>query len=217
MKKCIVLANGKPPQKNIILFLNKKGFNTLVCADGGGNTARKLGLIPDYIIGDLDSVSSGTLKYFSNRTKIVKINRQDDTDVEKCLKFIISKKFDECVLLGGTGDRLDHTFCNLGILLKFSDKIKVMLISEKSILTVESGIIKLKTKIKETISMYAFNNETRITSSGLKYPLKKDSLPFGVRESTSNVTTENEVNLHIKGGKIFLIRNFDIVRRNDFF
>jgi thiamine pyrophosphokinase len=217
MKKCIILANGKLPQKNIISFLNKKGFNILICADGGANFARKLKLIPNYIIGDLDSISKETIQFYSGKSKIMKINGQDDTDVEKCLKFIIKKKYNECVLLGATGDRLDHSFCNLGIMLKFFDRIKIILISEKSILTVERGDVKLRTKSEETISLYAFNSKTRITSRGLKYPLINDILPFGLRESTSNAATGNEVILQIKGGSIFLIRSFDTVRKNDLF
>ena len=103
---------------------------------------------------------------------------------------------------------MDHSFCNLGITLKFSDRIKIIIISERSVLTVEKGIVRFKTNLNEIISIYAFNNKTRITSIGLKYPLKNDILPFGVRESTSNIAIGNEVKLKIKGGKIFLIRNF---------
>ena len=113
MKKCIILANGKPPHKNVIEFLKEKGYNTLICADGGANSARKLNIVPDYIIGDLDSIGESTLKYYSGKSVIKKINRQDDTDVEKCLKFAIGKNAAEAVLVGVTGDRLDHTFCTL--------------------------------------------------------------------------------------------------------
>ena len=217
MEKCIILANGRLPQKKIISFLIKRNFNTLICADGGANSARKLNLVPDYIIGDLDSASTETLKYFSGKSKVININRQDDTDVQKCLKYIIKKKCKVCVLLGAIGDRLDHSFCNLGITLKFSDRIKIIIISERSVLTVEKGIVRFKTNLNEIISIYAFNNKTRITSIGLKYPLKNDILPFGVRESTSNIAIGNEVKLKIKGGKIFLIRNFDTVRKNGLF
>jgi thiamine pyrophosphokinase len=217
MKKCIILANGKPPKKDVVLFLNKNGFNNLICADGGANYAKRLNLIPDYIIGDMDSISPEILEYYSGKSGILKIHRQDDTDIEKCLKFVIKKKCKECVLLGGTGNRLDHSFCNLGIILKFSDRIRIILISEKSMLTVEKGNVKLKTAMNETISVYAFNNKTFITSEGLKFPLRNDTLPFGTRESTSNISIGNEVNLHIKGGKVFLIRNFDTVRKNGLF
>ena len=56
MKKCIILANGKPPAKKILSFLMANGYSTLYCADGGANAARRMNLIPNYIIGDLDSI-----------------------------------------------------------------------------------------------------------------------------------------------------------------
>ncbi len=76
-------------------------------------------LVPDVIIGDLDSISAEALKEFKSVSKIIRLKRQNDTDVEKCLKYAISHKYDEALLVGATGNRLDHTFCNLGIVLKF--------------------------------------------------------------------------------------------------
>ncbi len=115
MKKCIIIANGNSPTKSVVNYFIKKGFTTIICADGGANSARKIGIIPDYIIGDLDSIQNRTLKYYQSKSKIIKFTRQNDTDVEKCLKFAISKKYFEVILLGVTGDRLDHTICNFGI------------------------------------------------------------------------------------------------------
>ena len=46
-----------------------------------------------------------------------------------------SVKTREVILLGATGDRLDHSFCNLGIALKFDDKIKINVLHQKSYLS----------------------------------------------------------------------------------
>ena len=215
MKKLIILANGKPPAKKVINYLQFSGYNMLICADGGADTARKLGIIPDYIIGDFDSVKKETLRFFRNKSEIINIKRQNDTDVEKCLKFAVKKKYSEAVLLGAIGDRLDHSFCNMGIVIKFFDKIKVRIISDKSILTPYTGDVKLDTVPDETISLYGFDEKTRITSTGLKYPLKKTALPFGQRESTSNVAVKDSVTLKVSGGIIFVIRDFNTLKKHD--
>lgn len=216
VKKCIILANGKPPGKNVIQYLKSKNYNILICADGGADSAKKLNIIPDYIIGDLDSISGYTLNYFKGKSIVKKITRQNDTDVEKCLKFAIGKKISEAVLAGVTGDRLDHTFCNLGIVLKFFDKIKLNIIAENSYLSAYTGNVELQTIPGETISLYGFNQKTKIKSDGLKYLLNNIPLPFGVRESTSNVAVKNKVNLKVIGGKIFVIRDFETLKENDF-
>lgn len=217
MKKCIVLANGKPPKKNVIRFLREKNYSTLICADGGANGAKKLGLIPDYIIGDLDSIKERTINFYKDKSKIIKLEHQNDTDVEKCLKFAIKKEFEEAVLLGVTGNRLDHTFCNLGIVIKFFKKIKLKLIAEDSVLIPYTGKVELKTFNGEIISLYGFDRKTKITSDGLKYSLKNSALPFGEKESTSNVAVSEEVSLKVIGGIIFVIRDFNTVKSNGLF
>lgn len=217
MKKCIILANGKSPNRNVVEYFYAKGFETIICADGGANSAKKLGIIPDFIIGDLDSAEPNTLKYFRSKSIIIKIKRQNDTDVEKCLKFAIKKKYDEVVLLGVTGDRLDHTICNLGIVIKFFSKIKINLVSESSYLTPINKDTIFKSKIGETISIYAFDDKTKITSKGLKYKLNNASLPFGVKESTSNVAVSSSVKLIVSGGIVFVIRDFNFMKKHDLF
>lgn len=216
MKKCIIIANGDLPKRNHIKILMQKNYNTIICADGGANSAAKLNVIPDFIIGDFDSVTDETKKIFYNKSKFIQIKRQNDTDVEKCLKFAIKNKFSEAILLGATGDRLDHSICNLGIVLKFYDKIKIKIVHQKSLLIPISGEVNFKTTKGETISLYGFDEKTFITSIGLKYKLKKESLPFGKKESTSNVAISDLVHLKIENGIIFLIRDFDLARVNDF-
>ena len=217
MKKCIILANGKPPKKNVISFFQKRGFDTLICADGGANSAMKMNLIPDLIIGDLDSISTEALRKFKLVSKIIEIKRQNDTDVEKCLKYAMKKEFGEAILIGVTGNRLDHTFCNLGIVLKFFPQINLSLVAEDSFLKPVKGNVKLKSFNGETISLYGIDNKTKIISKGLKYPLKNISLPFGVKESTSNVATKNIVELKIKNGTGFVIRDLTTMIKHDLF
>ncbi len=214
MKKCIVLANGQPPSKKVFDYLNSIGYDKLICADGGANSAFKFEFVPDYIIGDLDSIKPEIYDYYYDKCEIIQVTRQNDTDVEKCLKFAYKNKFKDIILLGATGDRLDHSFCNLGITLKFFDKVRIRVIHQRSILSVHQGVATLKTIPGETISIYGLDTKTKFESEGLKYPLKNFSLPFGMKESTSNIAITNEVRLRIKGGKAFVIRDFNVMRKN---
>jgi len=172
MKKALILANGLHPKKTVIEYLQNNGYKTLVCADGGANSAYKLKLIPEFIIGDLDSINPNVKKFYEKKSKIIKYERQNDTDVEKCLKFIIKKNYDEVILLGATGDRLDHSFCNMGIVLKFFNEIKINILHQKSFLNCFTGKVVLNTLKDEIISLYGFDKKTKIKSVGLKYPLE---------------------------------------------
>lgn len=217
MKQCLIIANGKSPTLKVVNYFIKKGYDTIICADGGANSARKLNLLPDFIIGDLDSISKDNLKYYSKTTSVLKYDRQNDTDVEKCLKFAIKNKFNQAVLLGVTGDRLDHTICNLGIVIKFMKQIKILIAAEKSLLVPVKKSISFSSINGETISIYAFNKKTKISSIGLKYKLYKTALPFGVRESTSNVSTKDNVTIKVENGVAFIIRELQSIIKHDLF
>lgn len=216
MKKAVILANGLVPHKKEFKYFANAGYDSLICADGGANSAFKLGLIPDFIIGDFDSVKDEILEFYKPYSKIIKLKRQNDTDVEKCLKYCISKKFDEVILTGVTGDRLDHSFCNLGIVLKYFHSIKIKIIHQKSILSAHTGLTEFTSVKGETVSVYGIDNKTKIISSGLKYPLNYVSLPFGVKESTSNIATGKIVKLSISKGPVFIVREYETVRDNGF-
>ncbi len=214
MRKCIILANGEAPDRKLISYLKGSGYSFLICADGGANTAYKYQLVPDLIIGDLDSIRTDVYEFFNGKCEIKKIKRQNDTDVEKALKYAISKNYKEAVLLGATGNRLDHSFCNLGIVLKFSNRISVTVIHKKSLLRTFKGNTVLDTIPGETISIYGFNESTKLTSSGLKFPLKNIALPFGKRESTSNIATTDKLKLRIINGSVFIVRDLRVMKEN---
>ncbi|NWF88005.1 MAG: thiamine diphosphokinase [Ignavibacteriaceae bacterium] len=214
MKQCIILANGKPPSKQVIEYFIRNKNSVLFCADGGANSALKLNLEPKFIIGDLDSVHESTLLAYKDRVKVIKLKRQNDTDVEKCLKEAIKLKFREAILTGVTGNRLDHTFCNLGIAIKFFEKITVKIIAENSFLTVLNGFHKIKTIPGETISIFGISEQTTISSKGLKYPLKNKALPFGRNDGTSNIALGEFIELNVIGGVIFLVRDFNIMKKH---
>ena len=217
MKKCLIIANGKSPSLRSIHYFKRKGFTTIICADGGANSARRLKLIPNYIIGDLDSITNDNLKYFSKKSVIKRIKRQNDTDVEKCLKLAIKNKFAEVVLLGVTGDRLDHTICNLGIVIKYLNKIKVYIAAERSFLIPVEKLITFPSIPGEIISIYGFDKKTKISTKGLKYKLNGTTLPFGVRESTSNVSANERVLINVDNGIAFVIRELKSIIKYDLF
>ncbi len=217
MKKALILGNGKSPGKNKIKYLISQGFDFLIAADGGANTAKKLGLIPDLIIGDFDSILPETAEYFSDLTELKRVKRQTDTDIEKAIKYAVTKKFDQALLVGASGDRLDHSFCNIGNLLKYKGKIDLFLLHEKTFVVVYDNSVCFPAEIGETISLYGIDDKTLITIHGLKYPLKNEALPFGVRGGTSNQAVKNEICIDIKNGKIIVMREFKTLRKNAFF
>ena len=80
--KIILILNGNLSNyKDIISFLDK--YNIIICADGAVNKIIKLGIEPDYILGDLDSISDENLKKYYD--KIVELKDQNYNDLHKSL------------------------------------------------------------------------------------------------------------------------------------
>ncbi len=215
IKKAIIIGNGEKPSKSVISRLQKNGFTDLICADGGANNLFKLNIIPKLIIGDLDSIKPDVLEYYSSKTKVIKVKDQNSTDIEKCLNKLIKMNYSEVVLLGCTGNRLDHSLGNLSIMYKYAEKIKTHLVHYQSFISIFSNNFSLKTTPGETISFFGLNPVIKIKTAGLKYNLNNETISFGYRESISNEALKDIIYMEVSD-KIFLIRNINNIIKNDF-
>ncbi len=210
MKKIIILAGGTCPKRRVFRFFREKlGYSVLVCADGGLRHAKKLQVIPEYIVGDFDSSTVELREQYKRSSQIVHITRQSDTDMEKAIKFAMKLKATHLVLMGADGGRLDHAIANLGYLLKYGLKVSIAMISNNSILHPIHEKIDMASVPGETVSIYSFSQDSLVTTSGLKYKLQSVVLPFGEKESTSNVAIKDTVRIDIGKGRGIVVRSID--------
>lgn len=210
MKKVLIIAGGDKPEKRLVSKLTSSGYNKIICADGGFHNALKAGLVPDYIIGDFDSV--GDLSLVPDKCKLIKYRRQSDTDVEKCVKFALAKGTKELLILGGIGDRLDHSIANIGLLAKYSDRAQLYLFYGNTYCFAASGEVAYTARKGETVSVYGLTKNTRVTSGGLKFKMINENIFLGGKESTSNIASSTQIMLNIKNGKALIVRE-----KNSFF
>ena len=93
----------------------------IIAVDGGLEAAKKMGLVPDIIIGDFDTVSPEILKEYEDmeNCRIIRLcPEKDDTDTESAINLAIREGFREIDVLGATGSRFDHTYANMFLLKK---------------------------------------------------------------------------------------------------
>ncbi|MEI3506098.1 MAG: thiamine diphosphokinase [Anaerotignum faecicola] len=81
--------------------------------------ARKLGIVPDYIVGDFDSTASEVLEYYKAKNIPIRQfpTRKNETDMELGIILALELGATDLVLFGGIGDRFDHTLANAHYLL----------------------------------------------------------------------------------------------------
>ncbi|MCX6138611.1 MAG: thiamine diphosphokinase [Ignavibacteriales bacterium] len=198
----LVICNGNPPSQRVAAQCTS-GRPFIVCADGGANVAMRLGIRPDVIIGDCDSVLPQTRTKFA-RVPLVQIDEQESTDLEKALDYLLKKKFRWATVLGATGKRTDHAFANLSILAKYQKRLNIRFIDDDGEIFPLPRRSTLIVARDTTISLLPLGRCGGITTRGLKYPLRNETLEPGVREGVSNEAIEETVQINYRTGHLLI-------------
>ena len=113
----VVLVGGAKVKKSLLRAAIVDAPR-IVAADGAANRLIKRGILPDAVIGDMDSLSDRSRKVLP-KERVHKIEEQDSTDFEKCLSRIDAPLV---VALGFSGGRLDHQLAVLHGMMRFADR-----------------------------------------------------------------------------------------------
>ena len=169
-----LFGNGSNPTHPIVKD-RLKSINTFFCVDGGADKLITMGYTPDVILGDLDSIDKEKKIYNST---IVYLEDQSKNDLEKSISWCVNQGIDELELFGFSYGRDDHHLANLFIMKDFSDKIRMKMYTEKSLIFCINEHSTFLSKANQTVSIFTFTKNTTITTSGLKYALKNSSLAY---------------------------------------
>lgn len=205
MKNRCVIICASPIIDNEHIKRNVTENDFVICADAGYITAQKSNVKFDLIVGDFDS--SQKPKCYDNIIKLPV--EKDDTDTFYALKYAINKGYKDFIILGALGGRLDHTFANLSILkyLKDNNCTGVIVDDNTRIYYVEEDKLTVEHKKGKTISVFTFGyKECSLTYSGLKYPLKNQTLTNAYPYGISNIVTSDYATIEVhSGGALVMI------------
>lgn len=212
MKICIVL-NGEIKDYDYINRIVRTGsYDYIICSDGGANHAYNMDILPDYIIGDLDSIDKNIIEYYkSNNVKFEKFpTKKDETDTELCIELSDKLKAKEIHLIGALGGRIDHTIANINLLYYIRKRgIIPKIISEKEeIYIAMNEELIIDGEIGDTISILPIKNDAKdVTLKNLEYPLKNYDIKFSRPLGISNVMTNVNCNIKVNEGSLIIIKN----------
>jgi thiamine pyrophosphokinase len=181
--RVMVVVGGGTVDGAVLKALADRGA-ALVGADSGGDTIRAAGLVPDAIIGDLDSISARD--GWSAATRMLHIPEQITTDFQKVL---YSTEAPVTVALGMTGKRFDHTLAALSAVTENATRKKVILVDEHDIALAVAGDIRFAVDAGERVSVHPLLPIDFAGSTGLLYPLDGLRLEPGGLIGTSNAAT----------------------------
>lgn len=171
---------------------------SLVAADGGANVLLALGLMPDALIGDLDSVLPHVRDQI-RAERILLVSEQETTDFEKCLIRITAPLI---LALGFTGARVDHALAVWNVLVRYPGR-RCIVVSDTDVACVLPREISLTLAPGTRVSLFPMG-AVGVRSTGLRWPT--DGIAFAPDGAigTSNVAT-GDVTLAADGPKMILI------------
>lgn len=211
INRVVIITGGSINDYNYYEGLWKKE-DYIICADSGVNHARKLGVVPKLIVGDLDSASPENMDFYQRLgSKVIEYEKEkDQTDTQIALEYALQKQPREIAILGAVGNRLDHTLSNILLLTSCLKKgVKVTILNEiQEILLVEDRIV-LEGKKGDLISLLPLTPWVKgIKTWGLKYSIKEgvfqQTNPYGI----SNELAEDRAVIEVSEGILLLIRVF---------
>ena len=166
-KNIAVVLNGQmPKEKNLINQIQSADY--IIAVDGSGNTLIDLNIIPDVIIGDLDSINSIKDK----NIEFVKTEDQSKTDFRKTLEWCIEKNILEISIYGISGKSDDHFLGNYYTLNDFGTIIKWTAYTDFSFISPCKGTKEFESFSGQKVSLFCMTGESIINSKNLEYPLK---------------------------------------------
>lgn len=204
--RVLVAADGECSLTKELLNTRVGKIDRVVVADGALRHIDALGLTPDYIVGDLDSVDKDLLNKYKS-SKIEKYPRdKDKTDLEIALIKALTLSPTELVFIGMFGGRIDHQFGNVLLLTTLKvDKIQIEDFDTTSFILNDSNAISLSRSTG--FSLIPLTSEvTGVTIQGAKWRLEDHKLLLGSPTALCNEFLNDTAQISIESGSLLVVQ-----------
>jgi thiamine pyrophosphokinase len=209
--RAIIVANGQvnPDERYGHLL---RADDWVIAADGGAILADKLGLEPQLVIGDMDSLPPHARAELEARgcQFVAHSPRKDETDTELAIRYALQQGADEIVLLGAAGDRLDHTLANFFLrALPELAGVRATIVSgdSETWLLRGGGELEIRGSPGDTVTLLPVGQDAvGVSTQGLEWPLHGHTLRFGPARGVSNVMTVPVARVTLRQGLLLVFR-----------
>ena len=192
-------------------FFDKAGF--IVCADGGAAHLKKMGFIPDVLVGDFDSIDTEHLQYYrEKKVEIFKYPKEKNmTDTELAEDVAIDRGCRDIVIIGGTGTRLDHMLSNIFLLKKILDRGVIgRVVNEHNEIFLTADSVEVVAQEGYSLTLLPLTEKVEgITTKALYYPLRGETIEMGSSRGVSNKFVADKAQISITSGILAVIKSRD--------
>lgn len=214
IKKAVIFAGGDIDKDFADKIMQNNSFDLIIAADSGLDTINILGVFPDYIVGDFDSVSDRSLisAYEKRGSKVLKFPEDKDfTDTQLACETAVEQGVSHLVILGATGNRIDHMLCNFNLIAKLNERNVEGVIIDKNnkiyVLSDGEHLIEAKNVFGEYISFMPIDDIEGFSLRGFFYNLDNVNLARDTTLTVSNKLLNKKAEINIKKGRILVIES----------
>ena len=203
--RVLILANGEPPSQSFLVRLAVE-HDFFIATDGAALSATQLGVRPNIVSGDFDSLDLSAARAALPNAEFVPTPDQNFTDLEKAFALAQERGGTEITIAGAAGRRIDHTLGNFARLIRWREewpKLPVTIVDDGSEVRALSGEITLNTELGDVVSLLSLDGRARVSISGVRWPLDDFPLPVGVG-GLLNEAVAPEVLVKAEGGLILV-------------
>lgn len=167
----VILAAGQFPRTGYPRHLLGSA-DVVVCCDSALSALERHGIVPDAVVGDLDSVCSRALARYHG--EVVRVCEQDTNDLTKAFRYVVSRYpgEKEIHILGATGRSEAHTLGNMALLMDYAAEhpdIKLDMVSDYSTMLALTDSAEIHVGEGRRVSLFSPDNSLRIKSKGLRW------------------------------------------------
>ncbi len=211
-RKTAFIYTGGTVFEEYVIEKPEKG-DLVIAADAGYLTAKKMGITPDILLGDFDTLG---VENIPDGIECLRVPAEkNDTDTQLAVQVAAERGVWEIVIIGGMSGRIDHTLSTLAILEDLwerkAGRIYAILTDGKNRVRFirSSGTILPRSQYR-FFSLIATDDVVKgITLEGCKYPLKNGRISRRNQWAVSNEITGNCALVEIKRGGVWVIESMD--------
>jgi thiamine pyrophosphokinase len=214
-KRAVIVADGDvPPLEEVAAYLDAATAGALViAADGGLHRVEALGLTPNLVVGDGDSIAPAMLAGLAERDIELRLHPgdKDASDTELAVEEAIARGATELVILGALGGvRFDHALANVLLLSKPAlAGLDVRLVDGRTIVRLLAGdaTLSLRAADGRLVSLLPLSERVEgVRTRGLRFPLRDEPLDQGPARGLSNEMTGEDAAVSIARGRLAVIQ-----------
>lgn len=212
-KTACIITGGFLDEKFLAHYVEGHTDNLCVVVDGALEVTHRLGIQPDFIVGDFDTVNHELLSFYDKDIILRHPPEKDQTDTELAIETALGAGCSSLVFFGATGSRLDHSLGNIFLLeslLRQGVSAEILNENNRLYLKNQSFTLHRNNTRGNYLSLLPLSETVEeVTLTGFKYPV--DKLTF-YRERTlgiSNEITEEEAKVEFSKGTFIVVESRD--------